>query len=169
MLNITRVSVYAGDDARIVPYHEGILQQFRAIYLRTTPNIDISEFHAGNHFAIATRFGKLIGSANLVEGQPNKFELHRIYVDESFERKGIGRRLVSALLRTAQNHRVGGKPITIITCPLRDANQFFQKIGFKPSGFMEYSRILSIAALVLVGVGVGVGVAAAHHYNGMQE
>ena len=77
-----------------------------------------------NNFIVATADDRVIGSITFYDYEKNLIEVRSLAVEESFNRKGIGRELLLALINRFKNR----KETKIFTLTYRP--DFFEKNGF---------------------------------------
>jgi GNAT superfamily N-acetyltransferase len=78
-----------------------------------------------------------IGGLTIEPVVPNALRMRRFYVRAPFRRRGIGRRLVAALLERVRHT---GRSITVNAAP--DSARFWETLGFKPDRRDGHTHIL---------------------------
>ena len=105
-------------------------------YAMKTDLKDIEKWYMsdeGCHMWVAELFGQVVGMVALRHNEshePGVFELQRMYVVPSYKRMGIGKQMLTEVIKHAKKHRM--KMIILTTSTIEaPAIQLYRKYGFK--------------------------------------
>ncbi len=87
---------------------------------------------------VAIEDGQPIGCV-ILRACENEYQLDLLAVNEKYQNKGIGTKLMNTVLETAKN--LGAKRIFLIT---RHAKGFYEKVGFKKIDESDFPRPLFV-------------------------
>lgn len=91
---------------------------------------DLGQTFAGGEFWVADAQGEIVGTAGLLVRGPDTGEVVRVSVARAWRRLGLGRRLMAALVATAETR--GLRTLTTeTTASWADAIAFYEALGFR--------------------------------------
>ncbi|HEX8459935.1 MAG TPA: GNAT family N-acetyltransferase [Segetibacter sp.] len=95
----------------------------------------------GGEIFFAKAGNEIAGTFALIKEQPRVFELSKMAVDEKFQGKGIGSKMIAFSLERAKELGAN-KVILYSNTALKSAIHLYKKIGFRevPLGDVEYKR-----------------------------
>jgi putative acetyltransferase len=96
-------------------------------------DFDAHYFSRGGDFTVLTADGgRVIGCVGLFRAEPTTLELRKMYLDQAWRGRGLGRRLLEHALARARE--LGAKKITLETAQvLKEAIALYTRNGFRPS------------------------------------
>jgi len=121
-----KIRKYKKEDEKKV--QKMILSVLREIYHKTLPEWE--NFEDYSLFLVAEEKEKIIASLALKKKSKKIVKLKRMYVKTSFQRKGIGQKILEEAINFCKEKRFQ-KIILTTYSPMKPAIKFYQKNGFK--------------------------------------
>ncbi len=128
---------------QIIPFSKELIPHFKAMnvawlekYFSVEPidekifaNPEAYILEPGGHIFFATYNGKIAGTCALIKGDDGFFEVAKMAVDETFQGRGIGHKLMEAVIQKANELRLP-KLILYTNALLQPAIHLYKKFGF---------------------------------------
>lgn len=119
---------------------DGLADHWGELDLSLNPDLnDIAASYADGVFLVAYEGDKLVGTGALIPEGDGNGRIVRMSVDRSLRRRGIGRRLLEALVQ--RGREIGYQAIVLETTETwEDAVGFYQQYGFETTHYANGDR-----------------------------